>query len=301
MSASLHRRRQALAQVVRVVQVAPSNHTPSTRLPPTPRVCRRKLHGAARAAVIARMRAGGGARGVALLKGGDALPVYNTDGEVLFRQDAYFHHLFGVIEEGFWGAVDTRDVSGWLGKGLGWLCGRWGKGWDAEMGADGEVRARLDKTLTPHVTRTPAARQGTSTLFMPRLPEAYGVWMGELHGPGEGGLVGWLAGGLVGMRPLCMCSSVNSILSIHLQPSPPARPPPHPSTRTQITTSQSTPLTAWPTWMSWRPSSRRPPPPASTSSAAPTPTAGPRWRRRRRSRGGRGWGWSLRRRRCSLP
>jgi hypothetical protein len=26
------------------------------------------------------------------------------------RQEGYFHYLFGVIEEGFWGAVDTRNV-----------------------------------------------------------------------------------------------------------------------------------------------------------------------------------------------
>jgi hypothetical protein len=26
------------------------------------------------------------------------------------RQEGYFHYLFGVMEEGFWGAVDTRDV-----------------------------------------------------------------------------------------------------------------------------------------------------------------------------------------------
>lgn len=28
----------------------------------------------------------------------------------LCRQEAYMHYLFGVTEEGFWGAVDTRDV-----------------------------------------------------------------------------------------------------------------------------------------------------------------------------------------------
>ncbi|GBF92263.1 Xaa-Pro dipeptidase-like [Raphidocelis subcapitata] len=99
----------------------------------TLRVCRRELHGGARAEVVRRMRDAGGARGIVLLKGGDVLPVYATDGEILFRQDAYFHYLFGVMEEGFWGAVDTRD--------------------------------------------------GKATLFMPRLPESYGVWMGELHGP----------------------------------------------------------------------------------------------------------------------
>ncbi|KAI8462387.1 MAG: Xaa-Pro dipeptidase (X-Pro dipeptidase) [Monoraphidium minutum] len=96
-------------------------------------VCRRELHGAARADVVRRMREAGTAKGVILVKGGDAIPVYTTDGEILFRQEAYMHYLFGAMEEGCWGAIDTRD--------------------------------------------------GTSTLFVPRLPEAYGVWMGELHGP----------------------------------------------------------------------------------------------------------------------
>lgn len=27
------------------------------------------------------------------------------------RQDAYMHYLFGVMEDGAWGAIDTRDVS----------------------------------------------------------------------------------------------------------------------------------------------------------------------------------------------
>ena len=28
-----------------------------------------------------------------------------------YRQDAYMHYLFGVMEDGAWGAIDTRDVS----------------------------------------------------------------------------------------------------------------------------------------------------------------------------------------------
>ena len=31
---------------------------------------------------------------------------------IIPRQDAYMHYLFGVTEEGFWGAIDTRDVRG---------------------------------------------------------------------------------------------------------------------------------------------------------------------------------------------
>jgi hypothetical protein len=44
-------------------------------------------------------------------QGGDVQPVYTTDGEMLFRQEAYFHYLFGVNEDGFWGALDVRNVS----------------------------------------------------------------------------------------------------------------------------------------------------------------------------------------------
>lgn len=38
-------------------------------------------------------------------------PVYTTDGEQLFRQESYLHYLFGVNEDGFWGALDVRNVS----------------------------------------------------------------------------------------------------------------------------------------------------------------------------------------------
>lgn len=44
-----------------------------------------------------------------LVKGGDVLPVYDTDGEILLRQEAFFHHLFGVEEEGFLGALNLDD------------------------------------------------------------------------------------------------------------------------------------------------------------------------------------------------
>jgi Xaa-Pro dipeptidase len=43
--------------------------------------------------------------------------VYTTDGEQLFRQEAYFHYLFGVNEDGFWGALDVRNVSCFLAEG----------------------------------------------------------------------------------------------------------------------------------------------------------------------------------------
>jgi Xaa-Pro dipeptidase len=42
-----------------------------------------------------------------IAQGGETLPVYDTDGEILFRQEAYFHYLFGVNEgePGFYGAI----------------------------------------------------------------------------------------------------------------------------------------------------------------------------------------------------
>lgn len=49
--------------------------------------------------------------GCGLLQGGNILPFYNTDGEYLFRQEGFFHYLFGVNEDGFWGALDVRTVS----------------------------------------------------------------------------------------------------------------------------------------------------------------------------------------------
>lgn len=45
-------------------------------------------------------------------QGGSIIPVYTTDGEHLFRQEPYFHYLFGVNKDEFWGALDMRNVSG---------------------------------------------------------------------------------------------------------------------------------------------------------------------------------------------
>jgi Rod binding domain-containing protein len=45
------------------------------------------------------------------LQGGSILPVYSTDGEHLFRQEPYFHYLFGVNEDDCWGALDVVNVS----------------------------------------------------------------------------------------------------------------------------------------------------------------------------------------------
>ena len=65
------------------------------------------------------------------LQGGTAFHVYDTDMEAIFRQESYFHYLFGVEEEDYFGAIDIAT--------------------------------------------------GKTTLFMPRLPSSYAVWMGAIQ------------------------------------------------------------------------------------------------------------------------
>ena len=42
-------------------------------------------------------------------QGGSAFNIYSTDMEGIFRQEGYFHYLFGVEEEDYFGAIDIRD------------------------------------------------------------------------------------------------------------------------------------------------------------------------------------------------
>lgn len=42
-------------------------------------------------------------------QGGSPFHIYSTDMEGIFRQEGYFHYLFGVEEEDFFGAIDIRD------------------------------------------------------------------------------------------------------------------------------------------------------------------------------------------------
>jgi len=77
------------------------------------------------------MRARGAGDGVVALTGGRQTRRYSTDNEPLFRQESYFHWMFGVLEGDCHGALD--------------------------------------------------ARTGKSTLFVPRLPEEYAIWMGAIE------------------------------------------------------------------------------------------------------------------------
>ncbi|CAI7792221.1 unnamed protein product [Closterium sp. NIES-53] len=57
-----------------------------------------------------RMRArleGRGEHAIVLLQGGESQMRHCTDHEDVFRQESYFSYLFGVIEPGFYGAVDV--------------------------------------------------------------------------------------------------------------------------------------------------------------------------------------------------
>jgi Xaa-Pro dipeptidase len=95
-------------------------------------VDRAVIHGLNRSKLVDMMREKG-AHGAALLRGGSPFHLYATDGELLFKQEAFFFYLFGVPEEGYSGCIDLES--------------------------------------------------GKATLFMPRLPDSYAVWMGPLATP----------------------------------------------------------------------------------------------------------------------
>jgi len=68
-----------------------------------------------------------------LLQGGASANRYDTDVEIIFRQESFFNYLFGVREPDCFGAINVES--------------------------------------------------GNATLFIPRLPEAYAVWMGKIQPP----------------------------------------------------------------------------------------------------------------------
>ncbi|KAJ1388680.1 aminopeptidase P, N-terminal domain-containing protein, partial [Ochromonadaceae sp. CCMP2298] len=90
------------------------------------------VHQAARQKLVNAMNKKG-AVGVVLLAGGLQQNQYDTDIELVFRQDSWFNYLFGVKEAGVLGALDLAT--------------------------------------------------GHSVLFIPRLPEEYRIWCGEIKPP----------------------------------------------------------------------------------------------------------------------
>lgn len=91
------------------------------------------VHEAARKKLVGLMNGKGFSGGIVLLQGGSDQNQYDTDTELLFRQDSWFNYLFGVKEPGLFGALSLST--------------------------------------------------GKSTLFIPRLPDEYRIWCGEILPP----------------------------------------------------------------------------------------------------------------------
>lgn len=73
--------------------------------------------------------------GIVLIQGGDDQTQYDSDTELVFRQDSWFNYLFGVKEAGAFGAICLSS--------------------------------------------------GSTTLFVPRLPDEYRIWCGEIRPPSD--------------------------------------------------------------------------------------------------------------------
>ncbi|KAG2491924.1 hypothetical protein HYH03_009659 [Edaphochlamys debaryana] len=75
--------------------------------PGTLRISRKALHGKIREKLVEKLRAvlPEDKRGLVFLEGGKETHLYTSDGEPLFRQEAYFHYLFGVQECDWTGAI----------------------------------------------------------------------------------------------------------------------------------------------------------------------------------------------------
>ena len=71
------------------------------------------LHAANRArlveALVAELEERGIQPGVVVLQGGKELPKYDTDGELVFRQESYFQWAFGVAEPGCFGVISLAN------------------------------------------------------------------------------------------------------------------------------------------------------------------------------------------------
>ncbi|KAK9798996.1 hypothetical protein WJX73_000520 [Symbiochloris irregularis] len=75
----------------------------------TLKIDRLALHGAIRSKVAKMLREASPSQkqGLILLKAGSPFHIHDTDTEGVFRQESYFHYLFGVTEEDYYGAVNT--------------------------------------------------------------------------------------------------------------------------------------------------------------------------------------------------
>lgn len=91
----------------------------------------RKLHAINRQRLTTELQSKDQNGAFVVLHGGESDTQYCSDKEIVFRQESYFHWMFGVKEPDCFGALEVST--------------------------------------------------GKSILFMPRLPDAYVVWMGKIH------------------------------------------------------------------------------------------------------------------------
>mmetsp|Transcript_114786 Transcript_114786/g.225206 ORF Transcript_114786/g.225206 Transcript_114786/m.225206 type:complete len:535 (-) Transcript_114786:203-1807(-) len=63
------------------------------------------VHAAARSKLVKAFADNGVTSGIVLMQGGDDQNQYDTDTELIFRQDSWFNYLFGVKESGIYGAI----------------------------------------------------------------------------------------------------------------------------------------------------------------------------------------------------
>lgn len=92
-----------------------------------------EVHEMSRKKMVEAFAANGITTGITLFKGGEQQLQYDSDVELVFRQDSWFNYLFGVKEAGVYGTVNLSN--------------------------------------------------GKSALFIPKLPEEYRIWCGEILPP----------------------------------------------------------------------------------------------------------------------
>ena len=67
------------------------------------------VHKSSRHKLVELLKSRGQTCGVVLLQGGDEQCQYDSDTELVFRQDSWFNYLFGVKEPGMYGAIDISS------------------------------------------------------------------------------------------------------------------------------------------------------------------------------------------------
>jgi Xaa-Pro dipeptidase len=67
-----------------------------------------EVHASSRAKLVELLKSKGQSKGLVLLQGGDEQCQYDSDTELVFRQDSWFNYLFGVKEPGMYGSINIE-------------------------------------------------------------------------------------------------------------------------------------------------------------------------------------------------